>query len=973
MARSISGGRGGTIGFIDCQNVTHGELRPFCGHDCRKEFALMMHGNHLLKLCVNLQMLNICLRCGGSGHQENECVEIPYQHTGCQIPKDDDGPLVIMGRQDQTETWGSRIPSDRMHMMTSLVCQKVPIQKGTKVQAVPSPDDSDQRVRPRDVKTGEPPLIKRRMNADESKVGATDAGWVFEPSRSMTIREANFNEEQFRRMCGNAPDFPDPADFETGMSAAHVSLVRQWLYIRHQRGVDPNEENYSADSTAPGTLDPFKVYYSLVCHPSDPRYVAMFDPSEPDCDSTEESDSDNDEDLGFEGWDYELEPLQLSPDEATTMKRWLTYFHDIMDTPELYEENTPDRTLLKKFYNLVYNPWSDAYIDKWGLTSAASGTGPHLRELRRGWPTTADRSSPEPRVPMIPYMDFCIDDVVEAVRPPDGVEYDFGIIFLVDTDRNAYGVTFISDGEDRFIQADHVRQVSPPTPKKDDAPVQAQAAATAKVGAAKGGNWKPKAITGPSLIDGELEVRHCAKCKLADAVPKGCWIKGHRIFKCKGCGTTNVARAERDVIAELLALRSLQGKQGLELYCGGGGSGQGTHDAGGQVMAAFDKNPTALRVYGSNFPTTKTYNVDCLNVDSIWPWMKKYSIGPDRAHFWWISPKCAWSKARDQSKKDPSMKSYERISEALFRLNSDPKGLPDVIFGENVTGLEDSKDGVWEEFLKQIKLLGYEPHVARISTAHVGLPQDRPRLVHAMVKRSSKVKCFLERIANILRQLEPATLGEMFPDAECFFYDHRFGGRCLYRPDERIPSLRQRCLWRPSQHEESKKESSMDLVFADSMVWTVDSLKEVQGFPDAFRFDNVSDSIAASLIGLSVSPIVAQIVASSCDWNGSVRVKKKVEALERYLQALHAKKIKTSHVNRSTVLDERKQDESAQHNWRTLNRDSDIWGSGGSSDSDTEGGFNTSVSGSAVDGESCMALATSSDESSAQGGVDGSE
>ena len=92
--------------------------------------------------------------------------------------------------------------------------------------------------------------------------------------------------------------------------------------------------------------------------------------------------------------------------------------------------------------------------------------------------------------------------------------------------------------------------------------------------------------------------------------------------------------------------------------------------------------------------------------------------------------------------------------------------------------------------------------------------------------------------------------------------------------------------------EESKKESSMDLVFADSMVWTVDLLKEVQGFPDAFRFDNVSDSIAASLIGLSVSPIVAQIVASSCDWNGSVRVKKKVEALERYLEALHGKKLK---------------------------------------------------------------------------------
>ena len=165
----------------------------------------------------------------------------------------------------------------------------------------------------------------------------------------------------------------------------------------------------------------------------------------------------------------------------------------------------------------------------------------------------------------------------------------------------------------------------------------------------------------------------------------------------------------------------------------------------------------------------------------------------------------------------------------------------------------------------------------------------------------------------------------------------------------------------------------MGLTFADSMVWTVDSLKKVQGFPDSFKFDNVSDSTAASFIGLSVSPIVAQIVASSCDWNGSVRVKRKVEALERYLEASHAKKLKISHTNRSIVLDERKQGEPLHHDWGALDRDSDIWGSGGSSDSDTESGSGTSVSGVAVNSESCMALVTSSDESSAQGGVDGSE
>ena len=74
--------------------------------------------------------------------------------------------------------------------------------------------------------------------------------------------------------------------------------------------------------------------------------------------------------------------------------------------------------------------------------------------------------------------------------------------------------------------------------------------------------------------------------------------------------------------------------------------------------------------------------------------------------------------------------------EALTQLHDDnPDALPDVVFGENVTGLEDSKDGVWDNFLKGMSSLGYEPHYARISTKHVGLPQKRLRLVHAMVRR----------------------------------------------------------------------------------------------------------------------------------------------------------------------------------------------------------------------------------------------
>ena len=338
---------------------------------------------------------------------------------------------------------------------------------------------------------------------------------------------------------------------------------------------------------------------------------------------------------------------------------------------------------------------------------------------------------------------------------------------------------------------------------------------------------------------------------------------------------------QRDVLKELFKLTPLQDLNGVELYCGGGGSGQGIHDAGGFNLAAFDTNGNARKVYEKNFPRTDARDVNCMDVADLAAWLESYFNSWEKARYLWMSPKCAWSLAQDQSKPDPAKQSYAVFVEALTQLHDDnPDALPDVVFGENVTGLEDSKDGVWDDFLKGMSRLGYEPHYARISTKHVGLPQKRLRLVHAMVRRGQGITCSLERIADLLRQQEPITLGQMFPGEKVFFYDHRFGGRHLYGPDELLYALRQRCMWRPSSYDENVEEKALGYKFTDSMVWTLDSLKKVQGFPDTYDLSAVDDVEAARLIGLSVSPLVARVVASSCDWDGSKRVQRLVSSLE---------------------------------------------------------------------------------------------
>ena len=85
---------------------------------------------------------------------------------------------------------------------------------------------------------------------------------------------------------------------------------------------------------------------------------------------------------------------------------------------------------------------------------------------------------------------------------------------------------------------------------------------------------------------------------------------------------------------------------GVDLYCGYGGSSTGIHKAGVTVRAAANHNPLAIEVHAANFPDTDHWRADLVNEDA-----SDYVDVRDlpRARFLWASPSCKHhSKANAQ-------------------------------------------------------------------------------------------------------------------------------------------------------------------------------------------------------------------------------------------------------------------------------------------------------------------------------------
>jgi site-specific DNA-cytosine methylase len=149
----------------------------------------------------------------------------------------------------------------------------------------------------------------------------------------------------------------------------------------------------------------------------------------------------------------------------------------------------------------------------------------------------------------------------------------------------------------------------------------------------------------------------------------------------------------------------------VEFFSGIGAFAEACRDSPINVIAAFDQNEHANKVYESNFQLSPAHkNLESINPDDI----------PD-ASIWWMSPPCTPFSRRGKQKddEDPRARAFLNLIAAL------PSCKPEYFFMENVEGFAASK--VNERLQKTLIDLGYKHISFNLCSSMFGVPMRRPR------------------------------------------------------------------------------------------------------------------------------------------------------------------------------------------------------------------------------------------------------
>jgi DNA (cytosine-5)-methyltransferase 1 len=85
---------------------------------------------------------------------------------------------------------------------------------------------------------------------------------------------------------------------------------------------------------------------------------------------------------------------------------------------------------------------------------------------------------------------------------------------------------------------------------------------------------------------------------------------------------------------------------------------------------------------------------------------------------------------------------------------------PELVLSENVAGIGDPKYGVWEDFRKKLKRIGYATGSKIVCTSRFGIPQFRKRSILVAARRELVRR---GRFADLLQQ--ELAVPESDPDA----------------------------------------------------------------------------------------------------------------------------------------------------------------------------------------------------------------
>ncbi len=149
----------------------------------------------------------------------------------------------------------------------------------------------------------------------------------------------------------------------------------------------------------------------------------------------------------------------------------------------------------------------------------------------------------------------------------------------------------------------------------------------------------------------------------------------------------------------------------VEFFSGIGAFAEACRSGSVHVIAAYDQNEHANKVYESNFQLRP----DRRNLERI------KSVDIPAASIWWMSPPCTPFSRRGQKRDDAD----PRAQALLNLIDLLPDCLPTHFFLENVSGFADSR--VKEKLDLVLSDLGYRHRSIELCSSMFGVPMRRPR------------------------------------------------------------------------------------------------------------------------------------------------------------------------------------------------------------------------------------------------------
>ncbi|MCA9801191.1 MAG: DNA cytosine methyltransferase [Cyanobacteria bacterium HKST-UBA02] len=160
----------------------------------------------------------------------------------------------------------------------------------------------------------------------------------------------------------------------------------------------------------------------------------------------------------------------------------------------------------------------------------------------------------------------------------------------------------------------------------------------------------------------------------------------------------------------------------VEFFSGLGAFSESARGNGVEVVAAFDQNSHANRVFFENFSMKpSSLNLESINADMI-----------PESSLWWMSPPCQpyTRRGNRRDSRDPRARSLLNLIDLI------PSCLPAQLIVENVEGFELGE--VFAGLSETLSACGYESRLERICSTDFGVPMLRPR-VFLLASRSGPI------------------------------------------------------------------------------------------------------------------------------------------------------------------------------------------------------------------------------------------